>query len=109
MVREVTIKRLESLGYAVIEAKTGPEAIERLSSHEPIQLCLSDVVMPGGMTGYDVARWVAANKPGVKVIMCSGYNEGDRGAGQGAHGVAVLGKPYTRDQLAGALSNALAS
>jgi CheY-like chemotaxis protein len=65
--------------------------------------------MPGGMTGYDVARWVASNKPGVKIIMCSGYSGEDRGAnGQEAIGDAVLlGKPYTRDQLAQALSQAL--
>jgi PAS domain S-box-containing protein len=111
MVREVTIKRLESLGYAVIEAKTGPEAIVRLNSHEPIRLILSDVVMPGGMTGYDVMRWTAANKPGVKVILCSGYNEVNRKceAGGALDGVDVLGKPYTREQLARALSCALAS
>ena len=57
----------------------------------------SDVVMPGGMTGYDVARWVASNKPDVKVIICSGYNEGDRAmdSRQEVDGVITLGKPYT--------------
>jgi two-component system CheB/CheR fusion protein len=108
-VREVTAKRVESLGYAVIEASTGPEAIERLMSLEPVRLVLSDVVMPGGMTGYDVARWVAANKPGVKVVMCSGYDEGDRAAPGAIEGVAVLSKPYSRELLARTLSNALAA
>ncbi len=109
LVREVTLKRIESLGYAVAEARTGPEAIERLQSPDPIQLVLSDVVMPGGMTGYDVARWVASNRPEIKVIMCSGYNEGDRGGAEGPiHDAVILCKPYSRDELAGALSNALA-
>ena len=109
-VREVTLKRLELLGYSATEAKTGPEALERLQSQVEVQLVLSDIVMPGGMTGYDVARWVASNKSDVKVIMCSGYNDGDRiGDAQGAiDGIITLGKPYTRDQLARALSNALA-
>ncbi|HWJ17121.1 MAG TPA: response regulator, partial [Geobacterales bacterium] len=109
-VREVTLKRLEMLGYTVTEARTGPEALERLTLQEGVRLVLSDIVMPGGMTGYDVARWVASNKPDVKVIMCSGYNEGDQAIGaQGAiDGVAMLGKPYTRDQLARALSEAFA-
>ena len=109
-VREVTLKRLQTLGYAGIQARTGPEAIEQLKSKEPVQLVLSDIVMPGGMSGYDLARWVASNKPGVKVIMCSGRSEGDSGGdAQGAiRNIAVLGKPYTRDQLAHALKDALA-
>jgi len=108
LVREVTLKRLELLGYTVIEARTGPEALERLTLQKGVRLVLSDIVMPGGMTGHDVARWVASNKPDVKVIMCSGYNEGDRaiGAQQEVNGVTTLGKPYTRDQLARALSDA---
>jgi PAS domain S-box-containing protein len=109
-VREVTLKRIESLGYAVTEARTGPEAVWRLQLPEPIQLVLSDVVMPGGMTGYDLARWVASNRPGLKVVMCSGYNEGDRGANaqEPALDVIMLGKPYGRDELARALRDALA-
>jgi len=110
-VRDVTLRRLEALGYTVTEARTGPEALERLKAQEEVRLVLSDVVMPGGMTGYDVARWVAANKPDVKVIMCSGYNEGDRAidAERGVDGAITLGKPYTRDQLVHALSKAFAS
>ena len=107
-VREVTLKRLQLLGYLTIEARTGPEAIERLKSEERIQLVLSDVIMPGGMAGYDVARWVALNKPATKVILCSGYSEGDRGGDEENRGVMTLGKPCTRDELARALSNALA-
>ncbi len=109
-VREVTLKRLEALGYAAMEARTGPEALEQLKVQGGVRLVLSDVVMPGGMSGYDVARWVSSNKPDVKVIMCSGYNDGDRGidAQREVDGVITLGKPYTRDQLARALSNALA-
>ncbi len=109
-VREMTLLRLQSIGYAAAEAKTGPEAIEQLKMKLPIRLVLSDIVMPGGMTGHDVERWVAANKPDVKVILCSGYNEGDivRDAEGRIDGVAVLGKPYTREALAKALCNALA-
>ena len=108
-VREVTLKRIASLGYAVTEARTGPDAILRLQSKEPVQLVLSDIVMPGGMTGYDVARWLAANMPEIKVILCSGYNEGDRrGDAQGSIGdITVLGKPYTREHLAAASKDAL--
>jgi two-component system CheB/CheR fusion protein len=110
-VREVTLKRIVSLGYAVTEARTGPEALQQLQSKASIQLVLSDIVMPGGMSGYDVARWLASNKPVTKVILCSGYNEGDRlGHTRGPiRDITVLGKPYTREQLAAALKNALAA
>jgi two-component system CheB/CheR fusion protein len=110
-VREVTLKRIESLGYAVAEARSGLEALQRLQSKDPVELVLSDIVMPGGMSGYDVARWLASNMPEIKVILCSGYSEGDlRGDTQGAiRDATVLGKPYTREQLAWALRNGLAA
>jgi two-component system, chemotaxis family, CheB/CheR fusion protein len=107
-VRDVTLKRLELLGYTVTEARTGPEALERLTLQEGVRLVLSDVLMPGGMTGYDVARWGASNKPDVKVIMCSGYNERERAIDAQQERVTTLRKPYTRDHLARALSNAFA-
>jgi PAS domain S-box-containing protein len=110
-VREMTLKRIEALGYAVEEARTGSEAIRLLKSGAPVQIVLSDVVMPGGVTGYEVARWVASNRPEIKVIICSGYNEGDRtgGANKPAQSLITLGKPYSREQLALALRDALAS
>jgi nitrogen-specific signal transduction histidine kinase/ActR/RegA family two-component response regulator len=109
-VREVTLKRIESLGYAVTEARTGPEAVQRLKSEEPVQLVLSDIVMPGGMTGYDVARWVTSNRPGMQIILCSGHHDEDPESDVRTpiRDVIVLGKPYSREQLARALSNALA-
>jgi PAS domain S-box-containing protein len=109
-VREMTLKRIEALGYAVEEARTGTEAIALLESGSPVQIVLSDVVMPGGMTGYELARWVASNKPDIKVIICSGYNEGDRsgGANEPPQNLVTLGKPYSREQLARALRDALA-
>ena len=88
-----------------------PEALQRLQSKGSIHLVLSDIVMPGGMSGYDVARWLASNKPETKVILCSGYNEGHRlSHTRGSiRDITVLGKPYTREQLAAALKNALAA
>ena len=108
-VREVMLKRIKSLGYSVTEARTGAEAVQRLQSEEPVQIVLSDIVMPGGMTGYDVARWVVSNKPEIQVILCSGYNEEDpRGDSQSPiRDIVVLGKPYSRAQLSRALSDAV--
>jgi CheY-like chemotaxis protein/two-component sensor histidine kinase len=74
-VREATANRLEGLCYAVLEAKTGPEAITLLESQEPIALVFSDIVMPGGMTGYDVAEWVRSRKSHLKVLLTSGFRD----------------------------------
>jgi two-component system, cell cycle sensor histidine kinase and response regulator CckA len=110
-VREMTLKRIEGLGYSVAEARTGPEALALLTSDAPVQAVLSDVVMPGGMSGYDLVQWVASNKPDVQVITCSGYSEGERrgDASALADPRFELGKPYTREQLACALRNALSA
>ena len=107
MVREATVSRLQSLGYAVLEAKTGPEAITLLESGEPIALVFSDIVMPGGMTGYDVAEWVHSMKPDLKVLLTTGYSEMPLAVSEAVRKIKVLGKPYTREQLACALREAL--
>ena len=106
-VREATANRLESLGYAVLEAGRGPEAITLLKSGEPIALVFSDIVMPGGMTGYDVAEWVQSMKPELEVLLTTGYSEMPLAMSEIAGRVKVLGKPYTREQLACALREAL--
>jgi signal transduction histidine kinase len=106
-VREATVSRLASLGYAVREAKTGPEAIALLESGEPVALVLSDIVMPGGMTGYDVAEWVRSMKPNLKVVLTSGYSDMPLAASEAVRSIEVLGKPYTREQLAYTLREAL--
>jgi signal transduction histidine kinase len=106
-VREATASRLESLGYAVLHAKTGPEAITLLKSGEHIALVYCDIVMPGGMTGYDVAEWVRSIKPDLKVLLTSGYSDMPLAVSEAARKIKVLGKPHTREQLACALREAL--
>jgi signal transduction histidine kinase/ActR/RegA family two-component response regulator len=106
-VREATVGRLESLGYIVLEAKTGPEAVALLEAGKPVALVFSDIVMPGGMTGYDLAEWVGAMKPGLKMLLTTGYSEMPIAASEVAQKVKVLGKPCTREQLAHALREAL--
>jgi CheY-like chemotaxis protein len=105
-VRKATVSRLGSLGYSVLEAKTGAEAITVLQAGKPVSLVFSDIVMPGGMTGYDLAEWVSATKPELKVLLTSGYSEMPLAARDAVRKIKVLGKPYTRDQLARALREA---
>ncbi|HRD77009.1 MAG TPA: PAS domain S-box protein [Hyphomicrobiaceae bacterium] len=107
-VREVTRERLAELGYIVLEAESGPDAVEQLRSQAAIDVVLSDVVMAGGMSGFDVARAVARDRPGLKTLLMSGYAEDvlrDEGGGSG--GLRILRKPFGRAELATALREVL--
>ncbi len=106
-VREVAKRLLETLGYAVVAARTADDAIALLEPGAGIDLVFSDIVMPGKMSGTDLARWIHAQRPGIKVLLTSGYSaeaaDGDLG------GVKVLSKPYTRAELGQAVHAALGS
>ena len=108
-VREVTAARLEALGYAVDLASSGLEAVRRLQSNDDFDLVFSDVVMPHGMSGFDLSRWIIANRPHIRMALNSGYNEGDRMSHtvRGLDHMRVLHKPYTRLQLAEFIHDAL--
>ncbi len=74
-VRKSARKLLEHAGYVVLEAANGVEALALWQEHRAkIDLVYTDMVMPGGLSGNDLAEHVMADKPGVKVIITSGYN-----------------------------------
>ncbi|HMN38651.1 MAG TPA: PAS domain S-box protein [Hyphomicrobium sp.] len=108
-VREVTLQRIEGLGYVVLEAANAPEAIRILDENPDVQLVLTDVVMPGGMSGFELAHWIGENKPNVAVVCTSGFAEGASGQqGLGsAPACAMLHKPYGRAELSKVLDAAL--
>jgi two-component system CheB/CheR fusion protein len=107
-VREVTLRRLEALGYAVIEAASGPKAIERCAG-ERVALALIDIVMPGGLSGYEVAENLRKLNPGIKVLLTTGYDgAGRKSKPEAIENFKVLEKPYTRAELAQAIAEALA-
>ena len=62
-VRRMTMARLQDLGYRVLEAANGPAALALLDSHPEVDLLFTDMVMPGGMTGADLAEAVLATSP----------------------------------------------
>ena len=75
--RKLTHKFLVRLGYQVVEAADGAEALAVWAAHEAeIDLVFTDMLMPGVLSGLDVARQVMGKKPGVKVIITSGYSTG---------------------------------
>ena len=98
-VRRVTIARLRSLGYQVIEADSGAAAFPLLAAHPKIAMIFTDVVMPGGMNGDELAEAALAARPDLKVLFTSGYAE-PAVARQGLGAGAWLKKPYTAAELA---------
>jgi len=99
VVRAFVCESLRNLGYNVVEARGGPEALLFTSRHaEPIDLLITDVIMPK-MNGPELASRLAETRPGVRVLYMSGY-EDQLSRHPIASGGAFLQKPFTADQLA---------
>ncbi len=100
--------QLSSLGYRVTASKSGPEALQALKDHPDIDLLLTDVIMPGGMNGRQLADQATALYPALKVLFTSGYTENAIvHHGHLDPGVHLLSKPYTRIELATKVRSAL--
>jgi CheY-like chemotaxis protein len=109
-VRHLTITRLKMIGYQVLEASDGIKALAILTRGEAVDLVFTDLVMPGGISGREVAARARQLKPGIKVLLTSGYAE------ELVHGqelereqLRVLRKPYHQAELAAALREVLAA
>ncbi|MCB1521992.1 MAG: PAS domain S-box protein [Hyphomicrobiaceae bacterium] len=108
-VRRLACRRIEELGYVVESAENGIAALERLARSADFDLVFTDVVMPGGLSGLDVAREVEALFPGIAVVLTTGYSdEMLQRAGEGESQPLLIRKPYNQTQLARALADALA-
>jgi len=107
-VREFAKTQLQDLGYQVLESGTGKNALQILEKETNIDLLFTDVVMPGGMNGRELAMEACKLAPGLKVLFTSGY--ADKAiAHQGLldQDVQLLNKPYTRLELAGRIRSVL--
>ncbi len=102
MVRSYVEKELAELGYRVITARNGPAALEILRGPEEIHLLFTDVVMPGGMFGPELARQALLLRPTLKVLFTSGYSEQPVQPLDGSE-AKILNKPYRRSDLASML------
>jgi PAS domain S-box-containing protein len=101
VVRKLVRKMLERHGYQVLEASNGGEALQRWEHHPgTVALLLTDLVMPGGMSGQELARQLVAQQPQLKVIYTSGYSAEIAGREfQMRPGEAFLQKPCPTAQL----------
>ena len=108
-VREITNLRLRSLGFETLETGDGAEAKRILEGGERVDLVLSDVVMPGGVSGYDLARWIRESERDCPVLLTSGF--ADPKAVEATFGGSapprVLAKPYGLAALREAIDEAL--
>ena len=95
---------LEDAGWIVLRATTADEALPMLAGGERIDLLFSDVVMPGRLSGIDLCREAIALRPGLPVVLTTGYSEDVART----EGIRVLPKPYRIDGLLQALDEALA-
>ncbi len=106
-VRKLTVTRLTQLGYTVLAAASGAEALELLKS-KAVDLLFTDVVMPGGMSGYELRQQVRSLYPQMPVLLTSGYAE-ELAGNQVKPDVdlKILRKPYRMADLASAIDDAL--
>jgi signal transduction histidine kinase/CheY-like chemotaxis protein len=99
-VRAMTAATLEELGYKTVIAQDGTEALAALAKGGPVDLLFSDYVMPG-MSGAELARAAGTQRPGLKILLTSGYaKHAEKRDGSSADGFPLLAKPYRADELA---------
>jgi signal transduction histidine kinase/CheY-like chemotaxis protein len=109
MVRAYVENELKTLGYRVIAAASGPAALELLRQSRDIDLLFTDVVMPGGIFGPELARQATRLRPGLKVLFTSGYTQNPVKAPDGIGNALILTKPFRRRDLAAMLRSALSA
>jgi two-component system cell cycle sensor histidine kinase/response regulator CckA len=100
-VREFAVAVLEPLGYRVLQARSGNEAIEVWKwHHKRISLLLTDMVLPDDLTGPELARQLSAAKPELRIIFTSGYSQETADQVFAAEkGARFINKPYSPRQL----------
>lgn len=107
-VRNVAIGLLEYLGYKVLSAERGEEALEILRSSEEIDLLFTDIMMPGGMDGKDLAKAARQVRPDLPVLFATGYAESAiLREGDIKTSANLVTKPYRRTDLAAKIRHVL--
>jgi two-component system, cell cycle sensor histidine kinase and response regulator CckA len=109
-VRGFLVAVCRGLKHRVIEASSGAEALAALALAPEIELLLSDVAMPGGMSGYELARDARRRRPKLKIMLTSGFPAKDlarRAEAELEPEVTILQKPYDAGELAGHIADVL--
>lgn len=108
-VMKVVCRYLESLGYRVLTASNGPDALAKIgAAEEQIDLVLSDMVLPGGVDGAQVIEAAREKIPSVKVVLMSGYlGQPDSVERHDLSDIPLLRKPFKKADLASILTESL--
>lgn len=97
---------LRGLGYDVVTAGNGPAALDLLEHDDMIELLFTDVILPHGMSGFEVAKRARAARPTLKVLLTSAYSEAAAAHYEGEElQLPLLRKPYRRKELAEMLAS----
>jgi CheY-like chemotaxis protein len=108
LVRVFVVSQLQSLGYRTLVAANSKEALAHLERGASFELLFTDVVMPGGMTGRELAEAIQKERPAIKVLYTSGYTDNSIvHHGRLDEGVLLLTKPYRKPELARMIRQAL--
>ncbi|MBO9716396.1 MAG: response regulator [Pseudoxanthomonas sp.] len=97
LLRAVTVMALDDAGYDVVQAHDGRQALQLLHEQGGFDFVVSDISMPGGVSGLEVARTAQQLRPGCRAILVSGYARTQLPSLPGA--VAYLGKPFRVHEL----------
>jgi signal transduction histidine kinase len=110
MVRDYVVAQIQRLGYRTLSAGNAAEALAIIDGPDEIDLLFTDVIMPGGMNGRQLATEAQSRRPGLKVLFTSGYTENAIvHHGRLDAGVQLLAKPYLSSELARGIRMALAA
>ncbi len=108
MLRETAVELLRSMGHAVVAAESGPRALEELARSGPFDLLFTDLVMPGGMTGIELASEARRRYPALRVLATSGYASVNVLHGDARELPVLLSKPYSEFALASHIAQVFA-
>ena len=96
----VTSTMLSTFGYQVSCAHNGAEALRTLQSDQPFELLFSDIVMPNGMNGIELAREAKRLRKDIKILLTSGYAEGVLQRNKAVGEFSIIDKPFSLADLA---------
>jgi len=105
-VRMLIVEVLEEAGYVALEAEDGPSGLKILQSDAPVDLLITDVGLPGGMNGRQVADAARVSRPDLKVLFVTGFAENAAvGNGHLEAGMEVITKPFVMTELANKITD----
>lgn len=107
LIRMVLTHHLRSCGYRVLEASDATEAMQVLRSDHAIDLLLTDVGLPGGITGFEIARRARRRRPELAIIIASGTDPALQSAADLRDDHPYIRKPYDPDVLVGEIRRLL--